>query len=93
MDEKIYVSGFDNFDEIIDEYRMILVDKIEDADYVFLQKQTSGLLAEEQFRTLVRSKELDAHVEIFESKQALNSLLKEKAATYNTRERMDMEME
>ena len=94
--EKIYISGIENWDENnaeIESSSMILVDRLEDADYVFLQKQVSGLLAEEQFRTLVRSKELGLNVGTFKNKDELNGMIKERTAKYITRERMDMEME
>lgn len=81
-DMDVTLSAFDK--------KMVCVDEIEDADYVFIQ-QKNDMFTSEQFKTLVKARELEKNIFVFSHKKEIENIINENIL--NTRQRMDMEME
>ena len=94
MERQIYVSASRMLKEKIrkqkvTKYRIIYTDDIENADYILIQQQDDGTLENEQFRDLVKARELGVKVDYVKEGPEKEKLQQMK----DTRKKFDLEIE
>lgn len=97
MEGRVYISAQDEVKKKIRQamakkYQIIYTDTLSDADYILIEKQPDGRLADAQFKSLMQAKESGIPVRFFKLGEA-QSLEKESRAMHQTRKAFDMEME
>lgn len=97
MEGRVYISAQDEVKKKIRQamakkYQMIYTDTLSDADYILIEKQPDGRLADAQFKSLMQAKESGIPVRFF--KLGETQLEKGRSsAMRQTRKAFDMEME
>lgn len=98
MEGRVYISAKDEVKKKIRQamakkYQLVYTDTLSDADYILIEKQPDGRLADAQFKSLMQAKESGIPVRFFKLGGEQLDTRSSAMAMRQTRKNFDMEME
>ncbi len=98
MEGRVYISAKEEVKKKIRQamakkHQIIYTDTLNDADYILIEKQPDGHLADAQFKSLMQAKESGIPVRFFKLGETHRLEQAKVSAMRQTRKNFDMEME